>query len=99
MDPSNNHPHILQFLDEDDDIVQFFVAVELSILYECPSLTDSVYLLLAIHYVFNMKYNDSVNDVFLFFQEKILELPIDKYGNKKSPTYENFMAALACHMS
>lgn len=55
IDASNNHPHIILFSDPDDDVVQFFLAVEQTLLYECPSLADSLFMLIAVHYVFNIK--------------------------------------------
>ena len=73
IDGSNNHPHIVKFIDATGDLSpQFFVAVEQQLLLECKSLERAIFLMVATHYVFNIEYNLKVKDVFLFLEEKIL---------------------------
>lgn len=72
IDVSNNHPHIVKFIDATGDISpQFFVAVEQQLLLECKSLERAIFLMVATHYVFNIEHNSKVKDVFLFLEEKI----------------------------
>ena len=57
------------------------------------NMTNAVFLLLAVHYVFNIEYHPKVKDVLCFIQEKMRVL---KYTARKSAQYLSFSAALSC---
>ena len=57
VDTSNNHPHIIKFADVTSDVLpQYFVAIEQQVLIECKNLERAIFIMLAVHYVFNMEY-------------------------------------------
>lgn len=69
---SNNHPHIVKFVDSSNDIPpQYFIAIEQQLLLECKSLESAIFILVASHYVFNIEYHSMVKDVFCFLEEKV----------------------------
>lgn len=63
---------------------QYFIALEQELIIECKTLFDSIFTLLAVHYVFNVVYHPRVKNFFLFFEEKVLELPCIQKGSKNA---------------
>ena len=54
-------------LSDDDDITpSFYIAVEQELVVECAALVKALFMLLAVHYVFDISYNERVKDFFLF---------------------------------
>ena len=97
IDSSNNHPHIVKFIDPTTDMPpQFFIAVEQQLLLECKSLEKAVYVMVASHYVFNIEYHHRVKDVFIFLQEKILGFVDDTV--KKSSIYLSVSSAIDLYL-
>ena len=71
VNSSNNHPHIVKFVDASDVLPQYFIAVEQELLLQCKSLERAIFIRVAAHYVFNIEYHLKVKDVFYFLQEKV----------------------------
>ena len=75
----------------DDILPQYFIAVEQELLLECKNFENAVFLLMAVHYVFNIEYHPKVKDVFFFLQKKVLDIPDT---NKHSPMYLSVSSAI-----
>ena len=89
------------FVDDELDILpRYHIAMEQVLLVECRSLTHTLYCLLAVHYVFNIKYHPRAEDFFLFLFEKVLG--IQETGNqrkkKKSASYLSATTAIECYI-
>lgn len=86
MERGNGQPHIVLFCNDSDTdeetLKQYFIAVEGQLMMETMNLTTAIFLCLAAHYIFNLSYH---GDVFLFLQEKVLEIP-SKAGVKRHPS-------------
>ena len=64
IDPNNNQPHIVRFVDASGDISpSYFIAVEQNLLMECRNIQSALYLMLATYYVFNIEYCTKIKDV------------------------------------
>lgn len=84
-DKANNHPHIICFQDEEEDLCgQYFIAVEQMLIMESSSLVTAFFFLFCAHYIFNVQYHPKASEVMTFVQEKVLALPTMKY--KRSPS-------------
>ena len=55
---------------------QYFIALEQELILECnpPSLYEAMYMLIAVHYVYNVIYHSRAVHFFNFLEEKVLEL-------------------------
>ena len=73
---------------------QYFVVVEQSPLIEVQDLVKGIFVVLALHYVFNTQYNCRLCDFYLFFEDNILSIPTSL---KKSTSYCNITAAIECY--
>lgn len=70
---------------EGDVFTQYFICVEHQLVTEINDFKTSIFLLIAVHYIFNLSYNTKAHDFFLFLQEKMLCIQSDKYTKFKSP--------------
>ena len=70
---------------EGDVFTQYFICIEHELITEVNDFKTSIFLLIAVHYIFNLSYNIKTHDFFLFLQEKVLSIPSDKYTRFKSP--------------
>lgn len=89
------------FVDDELDILpRYHIAVEQVLLMECRTLTHALYCLLAVHYVFNIKYHPRAEDFFLFLFEKVLGM--QESGNqrkkKKNASYLSATSAIECYI-
>ena len=50
-----------------------FISVEQRILMECRSASKALYCLLAVHYVFDISYNQNVKDIYFSSRKRLLE--------------------------
>lgn len=73
MDKSTNQPHICRLVDE--EINQNFIVIEQAPIFEVQDVLKGVFVVLPLHYVFNMEYNVRLGDFYLFFEENILKIP------------------------
>ena len=97
VDRKNNHPHILMFIDGDEDIpCQFFIAVEQEITMECKDFVSALYYLISTHYVFNIAYNLTVKDVMHFIQSKFAKFEDKNF--KKSAVYLSVESGIECYL-
>ena len=95
IDSNNNHPHIVRLFDTDSDIqAEYFVIIEQEVTVQCRSITNAVFALFAVHYVFNIEYHAKVKDVLYFIQDVVLGCPDTNF--KKSAQYSSVVAALSC---
>ena len=85
---NNNQPHIVLFRDQEKSELPelHFVCVEQQLILESSSLQSAIFLCLAAHYILNLEYHAKGRDVWLFIQEKILQLPTKRKGTKVSPS-------------
>ena len=98
VDASNNHPHIVCFMDAAGDILPtHFIAIEQDLVLECCSLDSALFIMLATHYVFNIEYHPKVKDVLYFLQEKVLGYPNPTI--KKSSIYMNVSSAIDLYLN
>ena len=89
----NPQPYIVKFEDQmDDDVVQYFIAVEGELILESKNLPSYIFNLIAAHYVFNLEYHLKSKDVLTFIQEKIVKLP--STANRKSPLTVSHISGL-----
>ena len=89
--------HIIKFADVTSDILpQYFVAIEQRVLIECKSLERAIFIMLAVHYVFNMEYHPVVKDVLYFLQQKLLELADN--ARKNSSMYLSVSSGIDLYM-
>ena len=71
----DNHPHILRFVDADNEILPpCFISIEQQLHMEANSYVSAIYYLFVTHYIFNMSYNTTLKDVMFFIQEKIFKI-------------------------
>ena len=92
-----NQPQILRFIDADEDISpHYVVAVEKESFLQCSSLTNALYMLFSIHYVFNMEYTAKVKDFYLFLEDRCFG--IKEGGATPSANYTNVISLIECHM-
>ena len=69
-------PHIVLLKDyEDDELNQYFVSVEQELMLESGNLVAALFYCFAAHYIFNLTYHKKSGDVWLFLQERVLQLP------------------------
>ena len=66
-------PQITAFMDESN--AQYFIFVEGNILCKTTRFTDSLFLMFASYYIFNLKYPSQVKNVLYFFQDYIFGYP------------------------
>ena len=66
INKDTNQPHLLRIVDEELP-TQYFIVVEQATYAEVRDFTKGIYLLLALHYVFDMQYNTRLSDLYLFF--------------------------------
>ena len=52
---------------------------------ETSNIVSAVFLCIAAHYIFNLSYHRKTGDVWLFVQEKVLQLS-SKAGAKRNPS-------------
>ena len=65
--PKNNMPRIVKIGS------QYFIIAEQDVLTEIDNITDAIYLWFITHFIFNIKYDKSLMNVGLFFQDNILQ--------------------------
>ena len=85
-------PRLIIF-EEDDTIVQMFIAGEDDNLMELPviSIGEGIVYLMAAYYVFSVEYPNPYKPLLFFFQDFIM----DKADNGKRPTrYATFAATI-----
>ena len=76
MERGNNQPHIVIFRSEDSELPdQYFICVEQELILECSSLEAAIFFCIASHYFLNLEYHPKGKDLWLFIQEKVLQLP------------------------
>ena len=69
-----------------DDSNEYFISIERKVLVgKVKSLCKALALWFSVHYVFNIKYDDVIQDFALFYQEFVVGLPAPKV--KKTVTY------------
>ena len=69
-----------------DEYMQYFIALEQSLIMECRDIVTALFLLLAAHYIFNLSYHAKVNELMRFLQEKVAGIQSDEAAKKiKSP--------------
>ena len=63
---------------------------------EVDCIEKGMFVVLAMHYIFDMEYNPRLHDFYLFFEEKILRMPLPCC--KKSATYASVTTAIECYL-
>jgi hypothetical protein len=86
IDSGNNLPYIMKLCNADYECPpQYFIAFEQELIIECSSLNQAIFTLIAVHYVYNVVYHPRVKNLFLFFEEKVLDLPsLSKHSKNAS---------------
>lgn len=98
IDAHNSHPHIVRFTDAAGDLLpQHFIVIEQGLLVECKNFINCLYIMLAVHFVFNTEYHPKVKDVLFFLQEKVLSISDPTY--KKSSPYMNISSAIDLYIN
>ena len=62
----------------------YYIMIEQELILDTRSFEEAIFLLLAVHYVFNLQYCTIVHDVLLFLQEFVCKL---KSKGKHSAVY------------
>ena len=98
VDQYNNQPHIVRFVDATGDIPPlYFIAMEQQLMIECRDIESTIFILLAVHFVFNMEYNPKVKDIMYFFQDKVLNCADSAF--KKSSMYLCISSAIDLYLT
>lgn len=71
----------------------YHVIVEQETVVKCMDLTTALYSVFSIHYIFNIEYHAKLHDLYLFFQESVMGIPME--AQKKSGAYVNFCSAIS----
>lgn len=95
INKETNQPHLLRFVD-DDLPDQYFIAVEQVQYMEVCEVVRGLFILLALHYVFDMEYHPRLRELYLFFEDKILS--ISTPSCKESATYCNVTSAIEMYI-
>lgn len=95
VDKDTNQPHLLRFVDEDLP-TQYFLAVEQIVHLEVSDFMKGIFLLLALHYVYDIQYHHRLKDIYLFLEDKLLGL--DSPSCKKSAPYLSVTSAIECYI-
>ena len=97
-DSTNNQPHIVQFIDTSDANFspQYFIVIEQAVFIECKTMTNAIFTLFAVHYVFNLEYNVRVKDFFRFVQEYLMSIAD---SSKKAVNYVNICMGIESFLS
>ena len=91
-----NHPHIIRYINADDEVPSnYIVIIEKRALLQCSSLLAAVFILFAVHYVFNIEYCPKVKDFYLFFQNKLFDI---KEATSFSASYINVTSSIECYL-
>ena len=70
IEPPHKHPIIVVMKDiKDASLDRFYVMVEDVTLNDTADFTLALFMLLAVHYIFNLEYNPLVKEPLLFLQE------------------------------
>ena len=98
VDETNNQPHIIQFIDDADiDFSpQYFIVIEQATFIECKTMAIAIFILFAVHYVFNLEYNVRVKDFYRFLQEYLLSIPV---GCKRTVNFVNICTGVESFLS
>ena len=97
IDRKNNQPHIVMLSDDDDITPSVYIAVEQELVVECADLLKALFMLLAVHYVFDISYNERVKDFFLFLQEKVMNISDEAYSSGRSGKKISLLLIYYCH--
>ena len=85
---SNNHPYIVRLYDGDEALAPVYsVVVEQDVTIKCPNFTMALYSVFSLHYVFNISYHGKLNDIFLFLQEVMFQIPEDHCKRSANLSY------------
>lgn len=91
-----NHPHIIRYIDADDEVPSnYIIVIEKQKLLQCSSLLSAVFILFAVHYVFNVEYYSKVKDFYLFLQSKLFDI---KEATSFSASYINVTSSIECYL-
>ena len=93
VDRNTNQPQLIMLVEEDLQ-TQFFVAVEQIPQIEVTDLLKGLFVLFALHYIFDLEYNPRLKDFYSFVEDKLLRLP--SQSCKKSPNYSSVTSAIEC---
>lgn len=70
---------IVMMSDSDDcSRNEYFIMIEQDLLLKTSHFDEAVFLILAVHYVFDLEYDLRVNDVLTFLQEYVCKLKCGK---------------------
>ena len=70
INPPHNHPIIVVMKDIDDSSLdRFYIMVENVTMNDTADFTQALFMLLAVHYIFNLEYNSRVKEPLYFLQE------------------------------
>lgn len=68
--PPTSHPVIVVLRDMDDlSQDRFYIMIERVMLHDTLDFTHALFLMLAVHYVYNLEYDTNVQEPLLFLQE------------------------------
>lgn len=91
-----NQSHIIRFVDADVEIPSnYIMVIGKQTLLLCSSLLAALFVLFAVHYVFNMEYHPKVKDFYLFFQNKLFNI---KDSASHSTNYINITSSIECFL-
>ena len=96
IDSSTNQPHMIMITEEDLP-TQFFIVVEQIPQIEVSHFFKGIYILLSLHYIFDMEYNPRLRDLYLFFEDKLLGLTTPSC--KTTATYSGVTSAIGCYIT
>ena len=96
MDCDTNQPHVIRFVDEDLP-TQYCIAVEQVVHLDVSSIVKGIFVIISLHYIYDIHYHPRVLDFLLFFEDKILNIKVP--STKKSAIYSNVSSAIECYIS
>ena len=90
---NSNQPMIVSLYDsKDPSRNHYYIMVEQVMLQDTRNFKEAIFLLVAVHYVFNLEYDKSVLEPLLFLQEFVLNL---KEKGRRSAVYTAITSRLS----
>ena len=94
-----NQPHIIRYIDADDEIPSnYIIVIEKQTLLQCSSLLAALFALFAVHYVFNMEYYLKVKDFYIFLQNNMFNIKDPAGPASQSTNYINITSSIECYL-
>ena len=97
IDEDTNQPQLIAVIDEDLP-TNYSIAVEQVVHVTTDTLLKGIFLTFAIHYIYDIAYNQKLRDFYLFFETISFSSSEECLSLKPSAVFTNFMSSLECYL-